>query len=318
MRSNYDFSKGIKNPYKTPPLATVYFDRNVFGDICELRGGVSAEDVGIVQQAVRSGALTIPASITLFEETIRVLKESDEKYDQHMKTVFSLIHAAEMVKPPNQLLRDDCQSYAERSPYDRITATPAALRDILDVSKNKQDLLSLADEIARRFKASAASITQGLLAARVAGEQRDVGTPGDFDQLWTGLSPAMVEGLLTQVGRPIRRLCKKRGLEGMLKITSIRLYTIYYSWLVHSGWFGVQGNPRKMKEGDVGDFFHVVQASAATIFVTQESKEKPNKLPSILSQIPIEGFEIMNLTEFVQYLKGITKPQTTSSPAEAA
>src|SRR5688572_9167704 len=66
MRNNYDFSRGIKNSYKSPPLATAYFDRNVFGDICELRGGVTADDVGVVQQAVRSGALTIPASITLF------------------------------------------------------------------------------------------------------------------------------------------------------------------------------------------------------------------------------------------------------------
>ena len=72
-----------------------------------------------------------------------------------------------------------------------------------------------------------------------------------------------------------------------------------------------------MKEGDVGDFFHVVQASAATIFVTQESKAKANKLPSILNQISTAGFEIMNLSELVQYLKGITPPQTTYLPAAA-
>ena len=103
--------------------------------------------------------------------------------------------------------------------------------------------------------------------------------------------------------RTIRRLCKKRGLEKMLEIKSFRLYTIYYAWLIHSGWFGVQGHPRKMKEGDVGDFFHAVQASSAFVFVTQESKDKPDKLPSILSQISTTGFTIMDLRDFVEHLK---------------
>src|SRR2546430_16199254 len=122
-------------------------------------------------------------------------------------------------------------------------------------------------------------MTEGLLAARVVGEERGVGTPDDFNELWSGLSVTIVDGLLSQVPRPIRRVCKKRGVQNMLKIKSIRLYTIYYAWLVHSGWFGIQGDPRKMKEGDVGDFFHAVQASAANIFVTQESKDKQNRLP---------------------------------------
>jgi hypothetical protein len=141
------------------------------------------------------------------------------------------------------------------------------------------------------------------LAARGAGEERNVSTPDDFSEVWNGLAPTMIEGILLQVPRPIRRLCKKRGFENMLRIKSIRLYTIYYAWLIHSGWFGVQGDPRKMKEGDVGDFFHAVQASAATIFVTQESKDKRDRLPFILGQIPTAEFTIMGLSEFIEYLR---------------
>lgn len=318
MKKNYDFSKGVKNTYKAPSAATVYFDRNVFGDICELRRGVTSEDVGVIEHSVQSGAVMIPASITLFEETIRILQESDGKYDKHIKTVFSLIQSAEMVKPPNQLLRDDCQSYAERSPYQRITATPSSLKGFLDLSKNKEELVSLADEITKRYRDSAANITDGLLAARVAGEERGVGTPDDFNELWNGLSPAIVDGLLSQVPRPIRRLCKKYGVQNMLKIKSIRLYTIYYAWLVHSGWFGVQGDPRKMKEGDVGDFFHAVQASAASIFVTQESKDKKDRLPFILNQISTEEFEILSLSQFLEWLKREQMPRTASMPAATA
>jgi hypothetical protein len=307
MKRNYDFSKAAKNPYKAPSVATAYFDRNVFGDICDLRRGLTREDVAVIEHAVQSQSVLIPASITLFEETIRVLQESDEKYDQHVKTVFGLIHRPEMVKPPNQLLRDDCCSYAEGRPYQRMTATPSKLKDILDLSKNREDLLSLAEEITQRFRESAANITDGLLTARVVGEERSVGTPDDFSEIWNGLSTTMLEGILSQVPRPVRRLCKKRGLQPMLKVKSIRLYTIYYAWLVHTGWFGVQGEPRKMKEGDVGDFFHAVQASAATVFVTQESKDKRDRLPFILNQIPTADFTIMGLSEFIEYLKQETK-----------
>ncbi len=303
MKKNYDFSKRVKNSHETTSTVIAYFDRNAFGDICELRRGLTESDVEVIRQAVERRSVLIPASITLFEETIRVLQESDEKYDQHMKTVFNLIHKDEMVKPPSQLLKDDCCSYAEQSPYQRMTSTPSKLRDILDLSGNRGDLLNLTEEINRRFKESAANITEGLLAARVAGEERNVGTPDDFGEVWSGLSTTMIEGLLNQVPRPIRRLCKKRGLGNMLRIKSIRLYTLYYAWLVHSGWFGIQGSPRKMKEGDVGDFFHAVQASVADVFVTQESKDKRDRLPSILSQIPTDGFRIMSLSEFIESLR---------------
>ena len=75
-----------------------------------------------------------------------------------------------------------------------------------------------------------------------------------------------------------------------------------------------------MKEGDVGDFFHAVQASAATVFVTQESKDKRDRLPFILNQIPTEEFTILGLGEFVEYVRhapDATPPQTTSSPVAA-
>lgn len=81
------------------------------------------------------------------------------------------------------------------------------------MSKNKADLITLAEEITQRFQNSAANITEGLLAARVAGEERNIGTPDGFNELWEGLSPTMIEGLLMRVPRPIRRLCKKHGLK---------------------------------------------------------------------------------------------------------
>jgi hypothetical protein len=43
----------------------------------------------------------------------------------------------------------------------------------------------------------------------------------------------------------------------------------------------------------------VLHASAADLFATQESKTKSGKLAYILDQLPIQGFEVINLKQFL-------------------
>ena len=51
-------------------MSVIYFDRNVFDHLCTLNCGVTEGDVAKIQQAVDSGAITIPASYKVVEETI--------------------------------------------------------------------------------------------------------------------------------------------------------------------------------------------------------------------------------------------------------
>jgi hypothetical protein len=111
-----------------------------------------------------------------------------------------------------------------------------------------------------------------------------------------------VEKAVNGLPRNPKRLCKKHGLEHMLNIKSVRIYAIYYCWLFYSHWLKTDGTPGKVKASEGGDFFHAVCASAADIFVTQESKNKYGNLPFILSQVPISGFTVMNLDEFIETL----------------
>jgi hypothetical protein len=73
-------------------MSVIYFDRNVFDHLCTLNCGVTEGDVAKIQQAVDSGAITIPASYTVVEETIPLIRLSEEKYEQHIQTV--------LCKPP--------------------------------------------------------------------------------------------------------------------------------------------------------------------------------------------------------------------------
>lgn len=283
-------------------MLTIYFDRNVFADICELRNGLTEEDVRKIEDAVRSGSVNIPISGTLLEETLQTLESSEDAYKKHLKVVLNLINTQFMVKEPNQLLKDDCFSYAFGKAYQRFMATPKDFYDLLDPSKNKQGLDNALNEVKKFFEVSSTNITTGLLKARNAGQEQDVGRPSDFSELWNGLSESIAKNFLERCPTEVRRRCYARGIKKMLDIKSIRLYTVYYISLIHSGWFGLQKNPRAMKPGDVGDFFHAVQSSAADFFVTQESKDRPSKLPYILNQVATQGFKVVSLRDFLQSL----------------
>jgi hypothetical protein len=72
-------------------MSVIYFDRNVFDHICTLNCGVTESDVAKIQRAVDSGVITIPASYTVIEETVPLVRVSEEAYEQHIQTVLRLI-----------------------------------------------------------------------------------------------------------------------------------------------------------------------------------------------------------------------------------
>jgi hypothetical protein len=278
----------------------------VFADICELRRGLTEDDVTKIQGAVDSGAITIPGSYILIEETISLLSDSEESeagYRQHIKTVLSLIDADRIIKQHNELTREDCRSYAfGESRTDRTRALPAEFRKVLDLSINRNDLKSLADQIRMFHESIAADIQEDMEKAIVESERRGIGKANSFQEVWEQMALLFVERLVDGLPRNEKRLCRKKGLRPMLNIKSIRLYTIYSCWLRYWYWLRSDGTPGRVKSSDGGDFFHAVCASAADIFVTQESVDKKGKLPWILSQIPTQGLKVMSIQELSKTL----------------
>jgi len=140
-------------------MSLIYFDRNVFDHICTLNCGVTEGDVAKVQSAVDSGAITIPASYTVIEETVPLIRVSEEKYEQHIQTVLRLIDKHRIIKPHNQLFKEDCLSYAFKEPQGpRMTQIPESFRGVLDLSINREGLNALADEIHAFYEGIAAGL----------------------------------------------------------------------------------------------------------------------------------------------------------------
>jgi hypothetical protein len=120
--------------------------------------------------------------------------------------------------------------------------------------------------------------------------------------VWATTALIIVERMVNRLPRNVRRLCRKRGIDHMLNVKCIRIAVLYECWLLYSHWLTKEGTPGKVKPSEAGDFFHAVCASAANIFVTQESKDKYGKLPFILQQVPITGFQVMDLKELLGIL----------------
>lgn len=284
-------------------MNVIYFDRNVFDNICTLSCGVTKEDVATIRRAVESGKIMIPASYTVIEETVPIIRASEERYEQHIQTVLSLVDKDRIIKPHNQLIREDCLSYALGQPLTpRTEATPTHFRGVLNLSINRDDLKVLTDEI-HDFYTKLAAKSQDQFDD-LLDEMRRMGLSGynNFQAAWDALSLVIVEGVVSRLPRIPKRLCRKRGIKHMLNIKSIRVGTIYYCWFYYSHWLKTDGKPGKVQESEAGDFFHAICASAADVFVTQESKNKYGRLPFILSQVPIPKFSVMSLKEFVAAL----------------
>ena len=286
-------------------MITVYFDRNVFADICELRNNLTNDDVEIIKQAIDSGKISIPMSSALLAETAAVLQESSVKFKQHINTFFSLIDKKRIVKQPDDLLRDDCVSFAYLAPYQRTLAISDIGRKHINSPKINNRWILLSKKHHPAIKNSVKNINDAILFWRDERERKNIKTSDDFIEVWEEYSPKLIERLLKELPSDVKTLCKNHGIQNMLKIRSIRLYTTYYSWILFSGLGGVQGNPKNLQAGDFMDFIHTIQASVATIFVTQENKEKANKIPFILNKLPFSDLKTINIGEFLKFIKSL-------------
>lgn len=288
-------SRGVMNK--------VYFDRNVFSALTELEGSLTEADLEKIQRSVEIGRIMILGSAPLLEETITTLGRSDEMYAKHISTVLGMIDKRRMIKPAQDLLLKDCYDYAVGlAQNDRTVPVPHRLRELLELTENKDDLRNLVLEIKKHRGTAASGLTESMGEARADHRWSKVGRPDDFDELWEKLSEHAVAFWVDACRPEIRRKCYKRGLKRMLQIKSLRFFALYYLSVAHTGLFGLKGVPRKIKHGDVGDWFHAVSASAASIFVTLESKTKPGHLGYILSLKPTPGFQVLSLQEFLAIL----------------
>jgi hypothetical protein len=281
-------------------MIRAYFDSNVFSPLSELEGGLTTADLEKIRSAVRSGAVTIFGSSPLLEETAATINQSREMYRRHMATVLELIDRRRLIKSAEDILRDDCYNYAVGlGENDRTMPATASLMSIFERPEDESELLQIVAEGQRRRAADTAWLNAVMAEARAdrrwAGSGRRYGT----DELWNELGRMMVASWVDRCRPEVKKRCYKRGLGRMLGLKSFRFYALYFVSVTYTGLFGMSGDPRKVRHGDLHDWHHAVCASAANVFVTLESKTRPGHLGHALGLKQTPRFEVLNLWEFL-------------------
>lgn len=209
----------------------VYLDRNIFGDIKQLRSTPdSADSITVLQRAIEEKRITILLSTTVIEKTLPALNHSPNTLEQELEVIFGLVQKRRMIKAPANLLSEAVQSYASaRSIPDMLTRTPRILEDFLVKGKVSQKLKQFVKAIVAQGSEFTNNFTETFSEARRVGEERNVGTPEDFQEFWNAITPAIIEALAKR--HCVYDKCLERGLEGLLEVKIIRLYATYYAAL---------------------------------------------------------------------------------------
>lgn len=274
----------------------VYFDTNVFRD---LKGSVgrthnSADLLPAVQNEIDEEKFSLVLGTTVLEETLPALTNSPRALQEDLQMMFRLLDHRRMVKPAEILLREAVQSYGyDRRRPDMFTKAPPLLTKFLRSGKVTREFSLWAKEAAELHARFPRRMNPAFEKTRSIGEERRIGRPRSFSEFWDAHATARAEDLCEHYD--VHKRCMERGLDGLLENRTVRLYVIYYLSFIYSKWFGEQREPGQVRDSESGDFFHAVQASSADVFVTGDKR-----LRSWLTRVPVEGWEVLSLNQFVE------------------
>lgn len=274
----------------------VYFDTNVF-DHLEQLNGVTAWELFRIRRAVKHGYIRVVTSYLNVEETIFIVPSQPKRAQARVKLIFELGDKSLAVPCAREILDNDFRSYAEgqpiSSPFELLTswmeselwslAAPILRSDIRKL-KHVIDKTSQIKEEHQDFMTQAKKEMKLLVPSTIEGAY-------PFDDYWKSNSVWLVEGLAKR--RKVLGKVRRRGLPGLLKLKSVALAVGANLSLIYSHHF----EGRVPRSGDSRDVLHAIAAGRADVFVTNDKN-----LAAILTRIPVEEFQVMNLKAFLDDL----------------
>jgi hypothetical protein len=270
-------------------IKIVYFDRNVINSI-KKELIVGDANYRLLRTSVREGRLLIPISGPLLEETLPILNTSSTwKRNMEQQILSELFNWDWLVIFHAELLESDIVNYAEGRrqsfPFRSLNLTPDEFFN--PAGHARKVFIDVINETEKLKQKQFLDVKQ----ARAIYQQKFPSFKGDFRRFWDQAYEVTLEHIVTKSA--VLQKCKERGLDGLLKIKSVRLFV---TWYVGYFYFSFVRNER-IKPSDSRDHHHAVSASVADIFVTHDTR-----FARTLKLVPIEGFEIIDLKTLLRRL----------------
>lgn len=273
----------------------VYFDTNVF-DHLEKLSGVTAWDVFRVKRAVKLGYIRLVLSYLNIEETLFIVSSRPKRAEAQVGLIFELADKHLVARGHQLIINNDIRAYAEgvplQSPYESLTAWMESeiWRLVAPVGSDINELKSVVDETCRIKKEYQDFMVKGRKMLKPMADS--IGPRRyTFESYWKANNGWLAEGLAKRARVLVK--VKRRGVDGLLKVKSVALAVGANLSLLYSHHF----ENRTPASGDSRDILHVIAASSADIFVTNDKR-----LETALSRIPVDGFQVMNLQVFLNSL----------------
>ncbi len=278
-------------------MIRVYFDRNVWQDIFETGGGITAVDVKSLRDAVRHGKVGCIVSMTTLEETLAMAESRPLRALAEIQFIIGLagqsknIRKARLVKEAGDLLDDDIRAYArnEQTPgryvFHDLSPMQGALmrndRRLDEFFKTVREQKEAFYRYTQRLRQHLASPESGRIEL-VEDARRSFGEYFQTHAAWFARSLADHAGVLNSA--------ENRGIDGLLDLPSVRMAVGANLSLVYAQIF----ENRAPDRGDSRDVHHAIAASVADVFVTNDTRLAPR-----LARIPKLPVEVLDLPMFL-------------------
>ncbi len=282
-----------------------YFDTNVYDHIYK-RMDISDAELHSLRTSIEVGKINIIASILNLEEIIPILS-NDELFKGELSLIIDLCNWDKLIKPTDLLLADDFFSFA-RYGHQAKPFLESNSRDHSSFIQNLQKFgnLNFRDKIeflsiVKKVKEQKERFKKGMKEAQnevlfYAKKLQD--KPRNFHEFWSnslktdGLAWAFLESAAKRC--KVLEECRAIGLASLLDIRSVRLYVGTSLSFIYGQLF----EKKAPKNSDSRDLQHAVLASAADVFVINDSKFR-----RIVGRIPINDFKVIDLRSFLnQYV----------------
>ena len=160
----------------------IYFDRNVWGKLREMRDERGdADPMPRLQAAVADRKFEVVFSTTVLEETMALVNHSADIFVKELQLIFTLVKRNRVIKPADTLLREAVQSYADnRKVPDMYTRGHPLLEKLLSTGKVTSEFRRWAQPLAELPSKFPHRMNPAFEKARDLGQQRGIGRPASI------------------------------------------------------------------------------------------------------------------------------------------
>jgi hypothetical protein len=272
----------------------VYLATTVFGHLYSKRG-CTAADVAALRKAVYGRHVSIPLGLHNLEEILLAPGSAPQALAAQIRLLLSLSSSRMLVKSSEQILLDDVRSFAASgqslSPLLRgetQNAVSAGIAELLESDGEElgEEFVSVLEEARRQKESLLAEMQRLVQSGEIA---PTLAADADFDEHFRRTAPVIARSLANRAG--VADDCKRRGIESLLAVRSVRIWTGGLAMLAQLQ----NGEGRASRSDDLAGLIHAVAgAAAADGFVCGEPR-----LAASLSRVGLEDFRIMELRDFV-------------------